>query len=229
MTLKELQTFLAIKGINCGDEEASLLESYMFYILSKNRSINLTAINDKDEFMSKMLFDSALPLLLTNFNDKKVLDIGTGAGFPGVVINLLSTADVSLLDSTMKKLKVINGFKDKFFFHTINARAEDYAKEHVEEYDIVIARAVADLSVLLEIAMPLVKVGGYFIAMKGKDAKKEIKKASNAFEKLNCSIAKIDENTLPTGDTRINILIKKDKATPKRYPRAYTEIKKNPL
>ena len=77
--------------------------------------------------------------------------------------------------------------------------------------------------------MPLVKVGGYFVAMKGPEANDEIKKAANAFKKLGCSVAKIDENTLPTGDTRINILIKKDKATPKRYPRLYTEIKKNPL
>lgn len=228
MTLKEFQTLLAIKGINCGDEEASLLESYMFYILDKNEKVNLTAITDKNEFMSKMLFDSALPLLLTDFNDKKVLDIGTGAGFPGTVINILSTADVSLLDSTAKKLKVISGFKDNFF-HTINARAEDYAKEHRNEYDIVIARAVASLSILLEIAMPLVKVGGYFVAMKGPEASREIKKASNALEKLGCSIVKVDAHILPTGDERFNILIKKDKATSHKYPRIYSEIKKNPL
>ena len=228
MTLKELQSYLAIKGINCGDEEASLLESYMFYILEQNEKVNLTSITDKDEFMSKMLFDSALPLLLTNFNDKKVLDIGTGAGFPGIVINLLSTADVSLLDSTKKKLKVIDGFKNNFF-HTVNARAELYAKEHRNEYDIVIARAVADLSILLEIAMPLVKVGGYFIAMKGPEATKEIQKAKNAFKKLGCSVVKTDENTLPSGDKRINILIKKDKETPKKFPRQYNEIKARPL
>ena len=228
MTLKEFQTLLAIKGINCGDEEASLLESYMFYILDKNEKVNLTAITDKNEFMSKMLFDSALPLLLTDFNDKKVLDIGTGAGFPGTVINILSTADVSLLDSTAKKLKVISGFKDNFF-HTINARAEDYAKDHRNEYDIVIARAVASLSILLEIAIPLVKVGGYFIAMKGPEASREIKKASNAFEKLGCSVVKVDSHVLPTGDERFNILIKKDKATSHKYPRIYSEIKKNPL
>ena len=228
MTLKEFQTLLAIKGINCGDEEASLLESYMFYILDKNEKVNLTAITDKNEFMSKMLFDSALPLLLTDFNDKKVLDIGTGAGFPGTVINILSTADVSLLDSTAKKLKVISGFKDNFF-HTINARAEDYAKDHRNEYDIVIARAVASLSILLEIAIPLVKVGGYFIAMKGPEASREIKKASSALEKLGCSVVKVDSHILPTGDERINILIKKDKATSHKYPRIYSEIKKNPL
>lgn len=228
MTLKVFQTLLAIKGINCGDEEASLLESYMFYILDKNEKVNLTAITDKDEFMSKMLFDSALPLLLTNFNDKKVLDIGTGAGFPGAVINLLSTADVSLLDSTAKKLKVIGGFKNNFF-HTINARAEDYALEHRKEYDIVIARAVSSLPILLELAMPLLKVGGYFIAMKGPEAEREIKKSENALKKLNCSIQKVDMHVLPTGDERFNILIKKDKETPKQYPRNYAEIKKNPL
>ena len=228
MIFKELQTLLNIRGINCGDEEASLLESYMFYILDKNQKVNLTAITDKDEFMSKMIFDSALPLLLTNFNDKKVLDIGTGAGFPGVVINLLSTADVSLLDSTAKKLKVISGFKNNFF-HTINARAEEYAKTHKEEFDIVIARAVADLSILLEISMPLVKVGGYFIAMKGPEADEEVKKAANAFKKLGCKVVKRDENTLPTGDKRVNLLIQKIKETPKKYPRQYNEIKARPL
>ena len=228
MTLKEFQTLLNIRGINCGDEEASLLESYMFYILEKNEKVNLTAITDKDEFMSKMLFDSALPLLLTNFNDKKVLDIGTGAGFPGTVINLLSTADVSLLDSTVKKLKVIDGFNDGFF-HTVHARAEEYAQTHRNEYDIVIARAVADLRVLLEIAIPLVKKGGYFIAMKGPEANKEIKKSKNALETLNCKVVKVDENILPTGDTRINILIQKEKDTPKRFPRPYNEIKSRPL
>ena len=228
MTLKEFQTLLAIKGINCGDEEASLLESYMFYILDKNEKVNLTAITDKNEFMSKMLFDSALPLLLTNFNDKKVLDVGTGAGFPGIVINLLSTADVSLLDSTKKKLTVIDGFKNKFF-HTVNARAEEYAKTHREEYDIVIARAVSDLSILLELCAPLTKVGGNIVAMKGPEAYNELEKAKNAMKKLGVSVAKVDENILPTGDTRVNILFKKDISTPKRYPRDYKEIKAKPL
>ena len=214
MTLKEFQTLLAIKGIDCGDEEASLLESYMFYILDKNEKVNLTAITDKNEFMSKMLFDSALPLLLTNFNDKKVLDVGTGAGFPGIVINLLSTADVSLLDSTKKKLTVIDGFKNKFF-HTVNARAEEYAKTHREEYDIVIARAVSDLSILLELCAPLTKVGGNIVAMKGPEAYNELEKAKNAMKKLGVSVAKVDENILPTGDTRVNILFK-DKGQARR-------------
>ena len=228
MTLKELQTLLAIKGITCGEEEASLLESYMFYVLDKNEKVNLTAIKDKNEFMSKMIFDSALPLLLTDFNDKKVLDIGTGAGFPGSVINILSTADVSLLDSTAKKTKVIDGFKNKFF-HTINARAEEYARLHHNEYDIVIARAVADLSILLELAIPLLKVGGYFIAMKGPEAYNEIEKSCHALRKLNCSVVKTDEHTLPTGDKRVNILIRKDKDNSLRYPRNYKEIKERPL
>ena len=228
MTLKEFQTLLAIKGITCDNEQASLLESYMFYILNKNEKVNLTAIKDKDEFMSKMLFDSALPLLLTDFNDKKVLDIGTGAGFPGTVINLLSTADVSLLDSTNKKLKVISEFKNNFF-HTINARAEDYAHNHRSEYDIVIARAVASLPILLEIAIPMVKVKGYFIAMKGPEGPREIKKAENALGRLNCVVEKIDKQVLPNGDERCNILIRKERETPKRFPRSYNEIKAKPL
>lgn len=228
MTIKEMQTLLAIKGINSDKEQIALLEEYMFYILSMNEKVNLTAIKDENEFMVKMIFDSALPLLLTDFDDKKVIDIGTGAGFPGTVINILSTADVSLLDSTKKKLKVIDGFKNNFF-HTINARAEEYAREHREEYDIVTARAVADLSILLELAMPLLKVGGYFIALKGPEADNEVVKAKEAFKKLGCSLVKKDIQTLPNGDTRINLLIKKDKPTQKKYPRDYNIIKKNPL
>lgn len=230
MTFKEFQTLLAIKGIACDNEQASLLENYMFYILNKNESINLTAITDKDEFMSKMLFDSALPLLITDFNEKKVLDIGTGAGFPGSVINILSRADVTMMDATKKKLNVIDGFNNHFF-KTLHGRVEEYASNpnHKNSYDIVIARAVAELSILLEIAMPLIKVGGFFVAMKGPEAYNEIQKAKNAFKKLGCTLIKTDEHTLPTGDSRVNILIRKDKETNFRYPRAYSDIKKRPL
>ena len=228
MTLKELQALLGIRGIECSDAQASLLESYMFYILSENEKTNLTAIKDKDEFMVRMIFDSALPLTLTKFNKMKVLDIGTGGGFPGAVIDILTDAKVTMLDATKKKINIINNFQGRVF-KTVNARAEEYALEHREQYDIVIARAVSDLSIVMELALPLVKVGGYFIAMKGPGADKEIIKACEAFKKLYAKVEKKEEIVLPGGDKRVNILIKKDRLTPSKYPRTYQEIKKKPL
>lgn len=228
MKLKELQGLIELRNIPCSDENALMLERYMDYILEKNKEINLTAIKDRDEYMVRMIFDSALPLSLTSFANKKVLDIGTGAGYPGTVIATLTNAEVDLLDSTKKKLDVIKGFKDKSF-NVINARAEDYARSHPEEYDLVVARAVSDLSILLELALPLLKVGGYFIALKGPNVDKEINDAKSAFKKLHAHTEKKEEIVLPLGETRINLLIKKDNSTPKKYPRPYNEIKDKPL
>ena len=228
MTFIELGEVLKKYGLECDSTSLHLLESYMHYVLKKNEEINLTAIKDEDEFMMRMIVDSALPLRLTDFNNKKVLDIGTGAGYPGTVIATLTTADVDLLDSTEKKLNVIIGFEGKQF-NVIHARAEEFAQGHRETYDIVTARAVAQLSILLELAIPLLKVNGYFVALKGPEAEEEIKASKNALKKLHAVIEKMDKVTLPTGEERINILIKKIDTTNMKYPRSYSEIKKKPL
>lgn len=228
MTLLELKSMLSLNNIEVDDDSLRLLEKYMFYILEKNEHINLTAIKDVNSYMSLMIFDSALPLRLLDFNDKKVLDIGTGAGYPGTVLATLSTAHVDLLDSTKKKLDVIKNYPDQDF-NVINARAEDYAQSHREEYDVVVARAVSDLPIILELGIPFLKVGGYLVAMKGKDAEEEIKRSKNALKKLNAIIEKMDKVILPTGETRINILIKKLDKTNEKYPRNYNIIKNKPL
>ena len=228
MTFLELKELLSQANIEVNDDTLTMLEEYMNHILMMNENINLTAIKDKDEYIEKMIYDSALPLRLLDFNNKKVLDIGTGAGYPGTVIATLTNAEVDLLDSTAKKLKVIEAFPKKKF-HTINARSEDYVKEHREEYDIVIARAVSSLPILLELAIPFLKVGGHFIALKGKEALEEIRLSKNALKKLNAEIVKLDEITLPSGETRINILIKKIDKTNTRYPRPYSDIKNKHL
>lgn len=228
MTLLELKSMLSLNNIEVDDDSLRLLEKYMFYILEKNEHINLTAIKDVDSYMSLMIFDSALPLRLLDFNDKKVLDIGTGAGYPGTVLATLSTAHVDLLDSTKKKLDVIKNYPDQDF-NVINIRAEDYAQSHREEYDVVVARAVSDLPIILELGIPFLKVGGYLVAMKGKDAEEEIKRSKNALKKLNAIIEKMDKVILPTGETRINILIKKLDKTNEKYPRNYNIIKNKPL
>lgn len=224
----ELKNKLDLYGIKSDQSQIDLLLSYMHYILDKNKEINLTAIDDESTYIDKMIFDSALPLALLDFNGKKVLDIGTGGGYPGTVIATLSSADVDLLDSTNKKLEVINCFKEKKF-NTINARIEDYARVHREQYDIVIARAVSALPILIELALPLVKVGGFFIAMKGKDGEVELENSKNALKKLNAHVAEIHIDDLPMGDKRINILIKKDKSCNNKYPRDYASIKHKPL
>ena len=167
-------------------------------------------------------------VLLTDFKGKKIIDVGTGAGFPGMVISLLLGTDVDLLDSTNKKLNVINDFGNELV-HTINERVEEYSKKHRENYDIVIARAVAPLNILSELCLPLVKVGGYFIAMKGSDGEAELDLASKAIDKLGGKLVKTDKHSLPNGDIRINFLIRKDKVTNEKYPRSFGEIKNKPL
>lgn len=229
MTLKELQSLLGIRGIECSDLQASQLESYMFYVLEENEKTNLTAIKDRDSFMNLMIFDSALPLTLTDFNNKKIIDIGTGAGFPGTVIQTLTeNSEVTLLDSTKKKIDIINRYEG-YPFKTVHARAEEFGRANREKYDIAVARAVSEFSIILELALPLVKVGGYFIALKGPGAEREIKKAEKALKKLNAHIEKTESINLPTGEKRVNILVKKDYLTPSKFPRDYKEIKKNPL
>lgn len=228
MTILELKNKLIELGIDVKDDALDLLEKYMHYILKMNEEINLTAIKNEDDFVSHMIYDSVIPLSLLDFNNKKVLDIGTGGGYPGTVIATLTSAEVDLLDSTNKKLKIIEAFPDKEF-RCINARSEEYAKEHREEYDIVTARAVASLPILLELALPLLKVGGYFVALKGKEGEEEIKASKNALKKLNAKVEKVDETSLPNGDVRINIIIKKIDKTNTRYPRSYSDIKNKHL
>lgn len=228
MTILELKNKLIELGIEVKDDALDLLEKYMHYILKMNEEINLTAIKNEEDFVSHMIYDSAIPLSLLDFNNKKVLDIGTGGGYPGTVIATLTNAEVDLLDSTNKKLKIIEAFPDKEF-HCINARSEEYANEHREEYDIVTARAVASLPILLELAVPLLKVGGYFVALKGKEGEEEIKASKNALKKLNAKVVKVDETSLPNGDVRINIIIKKIDKTNTRYPRSYSDIKNKHL
>jgi 16S rRNA (guanine527-N7)-methyltransferase len=201
--------------------------------LTTNEKFNLTAITDEEKFRELMILDSLYPLKLLDFNDKKVVDIGTGAGYPGLPLALASNAQFTLLDSTKKKIDHINEYVSTNNITNVIgvvSRAEDYAKKHVEEYDIAISRAVAPLNVLLEIVLPMVKVGGYFIAMKGLKALDEIKLASRAFKELGCVVENIDEFLLPESrERRYNILIKKVKPTNKKYPRLYSEIIHIPL
>ena len=233
MNKERLIQELKAREIPCDEVQANQLEHFMNHILSWNEKFNLTAIKEKEPFIEKMIFDSAIALTDLDLSDKKVIDVGTGAGFPGVVLYLLNPkVDLTLLDSTGKKIELLKAYAEEnnYKYQTVIARAEEYAKEHREEYDYVFARAVAPLNILLELCTPLLKVGGTFIAMKGPGLEEELELCSNALKKLNCHIHKVIEDELPESLEKRNIIyITKDKPTNNKYPREYKDIKKLPL
>ena len=220
-----------IQGLISGD--ISKLESLMEITLSENQKFNLTAIKDEESFRELMIYDSLIPLKYFSFDGKKVLDVGTGAGFPGLPLAICSKGNFTLLDSTAKKINHINNVYKTLDINNVNtvvARVEDYASSHRETFDYVIARAVAPLNILIELCLPLVKVGGSFIAMKGSAGLDELKESKKAIDKIGGEVIVSYEDTLPkSGEKRILIEIKKIKPTNNKYPRQYSEIKKKPL
>ena len=215
-------------GFEASNEKVDLLESFMNETLKANEFFNLTAIKDKDKFWELMILDSVYPLKYLDYKDKKVIDVGTGAGYPGMVMATLSDADFTLLDATKKKVNFFTNFYKEHNYSNITpvcGRAELYARAHREEYDIAVARAVADLPVLLELIVPLLKVGGHFIALKGSKGFEELEKCRVTLDKLGAVVEEIDKYLLPESqEKRINIIIKKVKKTSSKYPREYSEI-----
>ena len=223
---KELQNI----GLNLEEKQLDNLELFMHETLEANKSFNLTAIKEEEKFRELMILDSAYPLKYFNFEGKKVIDVGTGAGYPGMVMAMLSNGQFDLLDSTAKKVKFTSNFALKNQINNVNcvcARAEEHAKSHREMYDFAVARAVADLSILLEMIVPMLKVNGYFVALKGSKGLEELENAKEALDKLGAQVEKTDEYELPESkEKRINIIIKKIKRTPTKYPREYKDIVK---
>ena len=233
MNREKLIQELSQNNISFDEKRIDLLFSYMKYTLETNEKFNLTAITNEDEFVEKMIFDSALVLSNTDLSNKKVIDVGTGAGYPGMVLRILEpNVKMSLLDSTKKKIDFINVFAlaNNLPINSIVDRAEAYSRKYIEEYDVAVARAVAPLNILLEIITPLLKVGGEYIAMKGANYQEEIDQACKALKKLDVEITNIKEFVLPESqEKRVLIHIKKNKTTSKKYPRDYSEIKRHPL
>ena len=233
MNRESLIANLTSNHIDFDDKKVDLLFDYMDYTLETNEKFNLTAITDKDVFVEKMIFDSALVLSNNDLKGKKIIDVGTGAGYPGMVLKILEPeGKYTLLDSTNKKIEFIKYFAlaKGLDVNGVSDRAESYSRKHIEEYDVALARAVAALSILLEIIAPLLKVGGELIALKGANYEEEVKQSQKALNKLGLKITNIEEFTLPaSGEKRALIHVKKEKPTNKKYPRDYSEIKKQPL
>lgn len=205
-------------------------EKYEQMLIETNKKFNLTSIDDPNQIRIKHFEDSLT--IKSYINDgMKVLDIGSGAGFPGIPLRIEKNFDLTLIDSVNKKVNFMNQVIDQLDLkntRAVHVRAEDYAKDHREEFDMVVSRAVANLSTLSEYALPFLKVGGIFIAMKGPKAEEEYEDAQNALEILGGELINIDSLDL-YGNTRKNILIKKVRSTKKKYPRDKNLPKKKPL
>ncbi len=227
-------------GIQLDDEQMNQFLKYYDLLTEWNRFMNLTAITDYKEVIQKHFVDSLSIIKAIDIEylqeDKHLIDIGTGAGFPGIPIKIVfPKLKITLLDSLNKRIKflneVIGGLKLKDI-EAIHGRAEDYARheQYREQYDVCVSRAVANLSTLSEYSLPFVKTGGYFISYKAENIEEEIKNSKNAVTLLGGNIDKIVRFNLPDTDIkRAFIIIRKEKLTNKKYPRKSGIPSKEPL
>lgn len=197
-----------------GEETRDKLISYLDMVLERNEHINLTAVKDRDEAMQKHIADSLSISKLPEFMDaKNVLDVGTGAGFPGALLAITAVdKDFTLMDATLKRLKVIDEFAEKLGINnltTLHARAEEISRkeEYAGHYDLCVSRAVANLSTLLGWSLPFVKKGGYFIAYKGENYQEEIDAAAQGLKKFKGKIERIVEIPNKAEDISGHVLV----------------------
>lgn len=217
-------------GINLTGTQLSQLEEYYNLLINWNEKINLTRIIEHDDVYLKHFYDSLTLSKVIDLNkDLSLCDIGTGAGFPGLVLKIcFPNIKIILVDSLQKRINFLNEIIKKLDLKNIEAihdRAEDYAKKHREEYDIVTSRAVANLRVLSELSIPMVKVNGYFLPMKA-NVEEELEEAKDIINKLSGKLEKIESFNLPIEESIRNILvIKKINKTNPIYPRRMDKIK----
>lgn len=225
--------FSAMK-LSVSDAQIAQLEDFTARMLETNKVMNLTRITDPKEIAEKHLLDCASLLQAADFSKKSVVDVGCGAGFPGMPLHILCpSCELTLLDSLGKRIRFLQGCIDAMNLsdiEAVHARAEEFAAKHREQYDFAVSRAVAQLNVLAELSLPLVKQGGAFIAMKSKDTDEELVRAKKAIRLLGGEIEKIIDYTIPhTEITHRLVVIRKKNHTPKQYPRPFRKISASPL
>lgn len=220
--------------VTVDDEMIKKFYLYMNGIIEWNDKVNVTAITDEKMFIVKHFIDS---LTVNRFveNKESVIDIGTGAGFPGIPLKILNpNLKVTLIDSVNKKLNVIRDLAEKIDLKNleiIHTRAEDLANkdEYRENYDVATTRAVSNFSTIVEYMLPFVKIGGYAVCMKGPNYKEELEEARNAIKILGGEVEFIESLNVNEELERNIIVIKKIKETPKKYPRGQGKPLKEPI
>jgi len=238
MELNKFKEIIIQKGkqinIEINEKQAEKFFDYMNLLIKWNNNINLTSIIEPEEVILKHFIDS-----LTSYKYVKktsVIDVGTGAGFPGIPLKIADKeVNITLLDSLNKRINFLNEVIDNLKLEnikTIHGRVEEIArnKEYRESYDVAVSRAVAPLNVLLEYMIPLIKVGGMCVCMKGSNAVEEIKVSSNALKRLNAEIELVESFELPGTDMKRNIIVvKKLGKTDNVFPRKAGTPSKKPL
>ena len=220
-------------GVSCSEQQKEQFHQYAQLLKEWNEKMNLTAITEWEEVLEKHFYDSLVPFFGMDLAGMHCCDVGAGAGFPSLPLKIMNPQmKITILEPLNKRVVFLKevcrvlGLED---VECLNVRAEDYAKEHRESFDMVTARAVANLRMLSELCIPLVRQGGRFVAMKGSAGLEENEQAAKAIKTLGCELVHQEEIHLQDGSTRVNLTYNKVKPTPKQYPRAFAKIKKNPL
>ena len=213
---------------------AEALAEYGRLLLEQNQVMNLTAITEPEDIATLHFLDSAALLTMVDFTGKTVADIGTGAGFPGMPLRIVEPSiRLTLLDSLNKRIQFLETVcreLDLPDVACVHARAEEFAAEHRETFDLAVSRAVAALPVLCELCLPLVKPGGKFLAMKSVESDAELAASQHAIAILGGAVEAVRDYAIPGTDVRHRlIVVEKVKKTPEKYPRMFAKIKKNPL
>lgn len=234
MTISEFIEELKKLNIEPTQKQLEQLNRYYELIVEYNKVMNLTGITEKEQVYLKHFYDSLTIAKVIDLNKEESLcDIGTGAGFPGIVLKILfPNLKITLIDSLNKRiefLKIVIKELNLNNIEAIHTRAEEYAIKNKEKFDVVTSRAVAPLNILLELSIPLLKINKYFISYKG-NISREIIESENALKQLDSKVDKIEEFELPKENSNRTIIkIKKLNKTNKKYPRKFSEIKKKPL
>ena len=221
--------------LKLSDEQLDKLNRYMEITLKENEHVNLTRNDTVDSFITKNILDSLLVVKNFDLNKKTILDIGSGAGLPGIPLAIYyPKAKFVLLEPTFKRASFLAMVSDLLELNNVKVvakRAEDYVKENnYETFDFVVSRAVSKLNILIELSVPFLKVGGELIAYKGLNYLEEFEESKNALKILNSTINVVKEDILDfLNETRYSVSVKKNKITNHKYPRLYKDIKKRPL
>lgn len=231
-----LTALFAVGGLSVTEVQYDALSVYADMLCAWNEKINLTAITDPEGIAEKHFFDSVFPFLSEGLVPKgaSLIDVGTGAGFPSCPLKVFRPdVRLTLLDSLNKRINFLSELSDTLSLDAdcIHGRAEELGRDEAyrECFDIATARAVANLSALCEYCLPFVRVGGAFIALKGSDGENELENAKNAIKILGGKTELCKNYTLPSGDGRCLIVIRKVSPTPDKYPRNKGQMTKKPL